>query len=116
MNRLFFKRAISMASQTPIEDTIRQRLIDTFKPSVLTITNDSHLHAHHAGIRGSTNKTESHFTIYIVSENFKGKLQPARHRAIYSLLDDKLKMENGIHALSLKTKTPEEVARTIAKD
>ena len=68
---------------------------------------------------GSTSQ-ETHFALSIVSDAFKSKMQPARHRMVYSLLDDELKREGGIHALQLRTKTPEEEeklrAREIAKE
>ena len=38
-------------------------------------------------------------------------MQPARHRMIYSLLKDEMAQEGGIHALQLKTRTPEEEER-----
>jgi stress-induced morphogen len=50
-------------------------------------------------------------SVNIVSEEFKTKMQPARHRMIYTLLSDELKQEGGIHALQLRTKTPEEEAK-----
>lgn len=43
----------------------------------------------------------------IVSPEFAGKNQPARHRMVYKLLDEEIK-EKGLHAIQLKTKTPEE--------
>lgn len=47
-------------------------------------------------------------------------MQPARHRMVYALLDEDIKREGGIHALQLRTKTPEEEeklrAREAAKD
>jgi stress-induced morphogen len=54
---------------------------------------------------------ETHFRVVITSEVFKGKMQPARHRMVYKLLEDEMKREGGIHALQLRTRTPEEVAR-----
>lgn len=38
-------------------------------------------------------------------------MQPARHRMIYALLSDEMAREGGIHALQLRTLTPEEEAR-----
>lgn len=35
-------------------------------------------------------------------------MQPARHRMVYGLLKEELDREGGIHALQLRTKTPEE--------
>lgn len=35
-------------------------------------------------------------------------MQPARHRMVYTLLKEELAQEGGIHALQLKTRTPEE--------
>lgn len=79
-------------------------------PTKLEIYNDSHKHAHHSAMRGVTSR-ETHFRLVIVSQDFKGKMQPARHRAIYQLLKDEMAVEGGIHALQLRTKTPEEEAK-----
>lgn len=76
---------------------------------MLDIQNDSHKHAHHASMRGSTNVQESHFRLTIVSEAFDGKPLPARHRMVYNLLDEELKQANGVHALQLTTRTPKEM-------
>jgi BolA protein len=38
-------------------------------------------------------------------------MQPARHRMVYALLRDEMAQENGIHALQLRTMTPEEETR-----
>jgi stress-induced morphogen len=42
----------------------------------------------------------------VISEQFQGKLPLARHRLVYACLGSKMGQE--IHALSLKTYTPEE--------
>jgi len=42
----------------------------------------------------------------VVSAHFEGKMPVARHRMVYALLDTEIK--DGLHALSLKTKTPAE--------
>lgn len=38
-------------------------------------------------------------------------MQPARHRMVYALLRDEMARENGIHALQLRTLTPQEEER-----
>lgn len=38
-------------------------------------------------------------------------MQAARHRMIYNLLKDEMAQEGGIHALQLRTKTPEEESK-----
>ena len=48
-----------------------------------------------------------HFEAVIVSPHFVGKRQIQRHQMVYAVLGDKMKQE--IHALSLKTLTPEEL-------
>ncbi|RLV94733.1 hypothetical protein JA1_001554 [Spathaspora sp. JA1] len=96
----------------PIELSILTKIQQSFSPTYLKIVNDSHKHAHHAGIRGATNTTESHFNIEIVSSIFEGKGLPSRHRLVYSLLDDEIK-HKGVHALQLKTKTESEINKTI---
>jgi BolA protein len=48
----------------------------------------------------------------VVSGAFAGKSQIARHRLVNSLLKDEF--DAGLHALSLRLKTPEEWAREAA--
>lgn len=52
----------------------------------------------------------------IVSDAFKSKAQPARHRMVYTLLNDELKQDGGIHALQLRTKTPQEEGKLQNKE
>lgn len=94
----------------PIELEIATKISAELNPSFLKINNDSLKHAHHAGIRGATNITESHFSLEIISDMFAGKNMPSRHRLIYLLLDDEFKTK-GLHALLMKTKTSNEVKR-----
>lgn len=58
-------------------------------------------------MKGSTS-AETHFRVQVISAEFKGKMQPARHRMVYKLLQDEMAKEGGIHALQLQTRTPEE--------
>ena len=48
----------------------------------------------------------SHFEAVIVSEAFAGKRLIARHQLVYAALGDRMKAE--IHALSMRTLTPDE--------
>jgi len=50
-----------------------------------------------------------HFSAVIVSEAFAGKRPIARHQIVYAALGDRMREE--IHALSMKTLTPEEFAQ-----
>jgi stress-induced morphogen len=43
-------------------------------------------------------------------------MQPARHRMVYSLLKEEMAREGGIHALQLRTRTPEEDERIKAQE
>lgn len=47
-----------------------------------------------------------HFEAVIVSEEFAGKMLVARHQRVYQALGERMKAE--IHALSMKTLTPQE--------
>ncbi|KAF4784391.1 BolA-like protein [Colletotrichum paranaense] len=104
----------TMASTNPVEDAIRSKVTAAFSPTTLEIYNDSHLHSHHKAMAGSTSK-ETHFRLVITSESFKSKMQSARHRMVYALLREEMAREGGIHALQLKTLTPEEEERQKAK-
>ncbi|KAL9068753.1 MAG: hypothetical protein Q9161_005956 [Pseudevernia consocians] len=85
------------------------------QPTTFEIHNDSSMHAHHQAMQGSVSK-ETHFRVLITSEAFKSKMQPARHRMVYALLKEELERAGGIHALQLRTRTPEEEERQIARE
>ena len=48
-----------------------------------------------------------HFEATVISEAFRGKLPLARHRLVYATLGERMGGE--IHALALKTLTPDEI-------
>ena len=50
-----------------------------------------------------------HFEARVISDAFAGKLPLARHRMVYATLGDRMGGE--IHALALKTLTPEEASK-----
>jgi BolA family transcriptional regulator, general stress-responsive regulator len=76
---------------------IERKLTQAFSPVLLEITDDSHLHAGHAG---HNPLGETHFSIHIVSPVFAGMNSVARHREIYRVLSDE--MRERVHALSLQ--------------
>ena len=49
-----------------------------------------------------------HFQALIVSEAFRGKSRVQRHQIVYAALGERMRAE--IHALSMRTLTPEEAA------
>ncbi|KAF9792486.1 bola-like protein, partial [Thelephora terrestris] len=86
------------------------KLTRFFQPSGLVITNDSFQHRHHAAMRNNDAANgETHFSVQIVSEVFKGRSTLQRHRMVNTALADEFKC--GLHALSLTTKTPEELPK-----
>ncbi|PMD33711.1 bola-like protein [Hyaloscypha variabilis F] len=112
----FTRRPLStMASQTPMEDTMRTKITEALRPSTLEIHNDSHLHSHHKAMAGSTSQ-ETHFRVVITSEAFKSKMQPARHRMVYALLKEEMAREGGIHALQLRTRTLDEETKQAERE
>jgi acid stress-induced BolA-like protein IbaG/YrbA len=54
----------------------------------------------------------SHFEAVIVSAAFEGKRPIARHQLVYAALGERMKAE--VHALSMRTLTPGEYAKTQA--
>lgn len=85
-------------------ERIRDLLALALMPQALTVTDDSHKHAGHAGARDG----QGHFGVDIVSSAFAGKLPLARHRLVYAALGDM--MQTDIHALSIRARTPDEAA------
>jgi acid stress-induced BolA-like protein IbaG/YrbA len=85
--------AAATTEQTELNaDTIRQ-LIEQGLPGA------------RADVRGDDGV---HFEATVISEAFRGKLPLARHRMVYATLGDRMGGE--IHALALKTVTPDEAA------
>lgn len=83
--------------------TMRRKLTDRFAPARLEIVDDSHRHAGHAGARPGG---ETHFSVTLVSETFRGMGRVARQRLVYETLADEI--AGGVHALALTTLAPEE--------
>ena len=82
-------------------DQIRSQLTKTLAPTHIDVQDESHMHSVPKG-------AESHFNVFVVSESFVGQRAVARHQAVYRALASE--MAGGIHALALKTLTPEEWA------
>nr|XP_031860703.1 uncharacterized protein CI109_003746 [Kwoniella shandongensis]KAA5527775.1 hypothetical protein CI109_003746 [Kwoniella shandongensis] len=92
----------------PVETSIQQKILEAFQPVLLRVYNDSSKHAHHSAMRAQGGGNgETHFAIHLVSPSFKGKTAIARHRMVNALLKEEFD-ERGLHALSLRLKTPEE--------
>ncbi|PCI73341.1 MAG: BolA family transcriptional regulator [Gammaproteobacteria bacterium] len=69
-------------------------------PISLSITDDSHLHAGHAGAQSGM----GHFSLDIVSESFEGLTAIKKHQLVYQALAEMMKTD--IHALSIKARPP----------
>ncbi len=69
--------------------------------TALEVTDDSHLHAGHAGAAAG-----SHFSVRLRSAQFAGLSRVARHRLVYHALGPM--MSAGIHALAIDARTPDE--------
>lgn len=70
---------------TSILTTIETKLRDKFSPSVLTVENESHLHAGHGGAAehlAEHGDTPSHIHITIIAAAFADMSRLARHRAV----------------------------------
>jgi len=98
--------AVAAAEMSTMKDSIQKKLTEGLAPVQLEVEDVSYQHAGHAGApKGSS---ETHFNVKVVSESFQGRSLVKRHRLVYDLLKDEL--QNGVHALSLVTKTPSEVS------
>ena len=82
------------------ERRLRERLEARFAPVSLSIEDESHHHAGHAGAAGGL----SHYRVRIVSEEFRGLSAVVRHRLVYSAVSDMLESE--IHALAIEALPP----------
>ena len=52
---------------------------------------------------------DDHFEMNVISPSFAGKSRVQRHKMVYAALGDHMRdMRAAVHALALKTQTPEE--------
>ncbi|WP_299618457.1 BolA family transcriptional regulator [Pelagibius sp.] len=86
-----------------VAETIERKLTEALAPLRLRIVDDSEKHRGHAGYREGG---ETHFRVEVVSRDFAGLTRVARQRRVYEILAAEL--EEQVHALQLKTLTPEE--------
>jgi BolA protein len=86
-----------------VAEAIRTKLTAALAPAKLTIIDESDRHAGHAGSRP---EGETHFQVVVVASAFEGKSRLERQRMVYGVLAAEL--ADRVHALTLKTLTPEE--------
>ena len=86
-----------------VAEAMREKLQAAFAPERLDVVDDSDKHAGHAGSRGGG---ESHFTVSITAESFRGLGRLQRQRQVYAALKDEL--AGPVHALSVQASAPGE--------
>ncbi len=85
-------------------ERIRAQLQAALAPSVLELSDDSALHAGHAGAASGG----GHYSLKIVSDRFEGLRLVMRHRLVYDSVRDMMKKE--IHALAITALAPSELS------
>ena len=86
-----------------VRDTIIARLTAAFAPVALEVVDDSD---HHQGHSGAREGGESHFTVTVVAEAFRGLTRIQRQRLVNGALAEELR--GPVHALSLRVLAPDE--------
>jgi BolA protein len=87
----------------PVRDIIAEKLTKAFAPESIEVVDQSSLHAGHAGAKPGG---ETHFSVHIVAQAFRGKSRLERHRMINQALSAELK--GGVHALAIRAAAPED--------
>ncbi|GJP62181.1 hypothetical protein CLOP_g19271 [Closterium sp. NIES-67] len=93
--------------QRPVFSSMTAKISKALTPTALEVEDVSHQHAGHSG--NPSGNGETHFNVRVVSAEFEGVPTIRRHRLIYGLLEEEFKQ--GLHALSLVTRTPAEEER-----
>ena len=91
----------SVVSSTELDALIRARVAD-LAPTSVELHDDSAEHAGHAGAAGGG----GHFSLLIVSGQFRSLNRVQRHQLVYERLRDLI--PHRIHALSIRALAPEE--------
>ena len=90
-------------SQVVVEK-ITEKITKALEPTQISVEDESHLHAGHAGARPGG---QTHFRITVVSARFTDLSLVKRHRLINEALAEEL--QGPIHALAIKAMSPDEV-------
>ena len=83
-------------------EKIETALRTALAPDAISVEDESHLHAGHAGAKTGL----GHFAVTVVSARFRDANALQRHRLVYDALGDLMRTD--IHALTLRAYTPEE--------
>ena len=86
-------------------NTIKTTLQEKIGATIVEIDDRSDLHKHHQG-RMNAPVGSGHYDAIVVADSFAGKTMMQQHRIVYEALAEQ--MQTTIHALSLKTYTPEQ--------
>ena len=86
-----------------VADGMTAKLRAAFDPEQLNVIDETNQHHGPAGWKESG---ETHFKVEITAAAFAGKSRVQRHQLVYGALGERMREE--IHALSMKTLTPEE--------
>jgi BolA protein len=84
-----------------VKDALEARLRERLDATHVEVIDESHLHAGHPGAKDGG----GHYRAVIVSERFEGLNRVKAQQLVFSVVDDWMGRE--IHALSMKTFTPE---------
>lgn len=93
-------KPVERLAASDLEARIRSRI----RCLSLSLTDDSHKHAGHAGAAGGA----AHFSVRLVSDDFVGLSRVARHRLVYDAVADW--MPHRLHALIIDARTASEAS------
>lgn len=82
-------------------ERLRARLQAELAPTLLEITDDSYLHAGHAGAASGG----SHYSVKIASSKFEGLTLVMRHRLVYDAVHEMINKAE-IHAMAITAIAP----------
>ncbi|CAH0725351.1 unnamed protein product, partial [Brenthis ino] len=89
----------TMSTSGVIANSIKNKLQAALQTKHLEIINESYMHNVPKG-------AETHFKVVVVSDQFDGLALIKRHRLVNDILKEEL--QNGVHALSIVAKTPQQ--------
>ncbi len=91
--------------ETNRTERLRAQLQAALAPTLLEISDDSHLHAGHAGAASGG----SHYSVKIASDKFAGLPLVMRHRLVYDAVHEMINKAE-IHALAITAIAPSDAA------